>query len=310
MRNTTHNSPHSTRARLCALSLPALLAGALLAGCGGGGSTPSTTTVAVKSAALSASTHATLPSAHSPATPARSAANSHTGKAAEHLTAPGSPRSSRRSPSSRSRLLRSTPATKPAPKKVAPKAVFPTRNKSGKLTATKPKSGSVTYAEPSGELPPPIEGEMALASPAFERNGAIPAEYTCDGKNVSPPLEWQNVPSGAAALVLIAIDDSSSGSAGGIRWFVADINPKSTGVAAGQVPEGGIVGTDTQGQTGYGGICPEHGKQSQVEFLIYALKKTIPVTTGFSPQTAESDYGSAKLVMAQAATTYGIYVRP
>jgi hypothetical protein len=315
MSNTTPDRPLRTHTRLCALCLPALLAGALLAGCGSGGSsTASTATVAVKSAALSASAHTTVPSAHPGAAHGATLPTGHAAKAGEHLTAHGSSPSTPSSPLTRSRLRRSSSATRPSAAKVAPKvpkAVFPTRNKSGHLNATKPKNGSVTYAEPSRELPPPIEGQLALASPAFERNGAIPAEYTCDGKNISPPLEWENVPSGAAALVLIAIDTSATGSASGIRWFVADINPKSTGVAAGQVPEGGIVGADTQGHTGYGGVCPDHGKESQVEFLLYALKKTIPVTTGFSPQSAEIDYGGTnKLIMTESATTYGIYVRP
>jgi Raf kinase inhibitor-like YbhB/YbcL family protein len=162
----------------------------------------------------------------------------------------------------------------------------------------------------SGELPPPAAGKMAISSSAFERNGEIPKQYTCDGANISPPLEWQNVPSKAAALVLFAIDDTSTGSASGIRWVVGDINPSSKGVAAGKTPEGGIVGSDTQGHPGYGGICPPPGKTSTVEFVLYALSKPISLSPGFEPAIAESEYGSAKLLMGEAAVTYGVYHRP
>ncbi len=153
-------------------------------------------------------------------------------------------------------------------------------------------------------------GGMSISSSAFERNGAIPTQYTCDGANISPPLEWQNVPSGAAALVLFAIDDNSTGSASGIRWVVGDIDPTSKGVAAGKAPTGGIVGADTQGHAGYGGICPPHGKTSTVEFVLYALRKRIPLSPGFTPAVAESEYGAGKDLLGSAAVTYGVYHRP
>src|SRR6202167_387075 len=113
-------------------------------------------------------------------------------------------------------------------------------------------SGSSAASASSGEVSA-SPGAMEISSPAFERNGAIPTQYTCDGANISPPLEWQKVQSKAAALVLFVIDDSATGPASGIRWIVGDIGPSSVGVAAGKTPEGGIVGSDTQGHSGYGG---------------------------------------------------------
>jgi Raf kinase inhibitor-like YbhB/YbcL family protein len=184
-------------------------------------------------------------------------------------------------------------------------------------SSSSPRSGSKSSSSSasnssnsSGELPPPSAAAMAITSSAFERNGAIPSQYTCDGSNISPPLEWQNVPKNAAALVLIMIDNSSTGPASGIRWFVGDINPSSKGVAAGKIPEGGIVGSDTQGKRGYGGICPPHGKTSTIQFVLYALSKKIPLTPGFTPAIAESEYGAGKLLLGQSAVTYAGYHRP
>ncbi len=162
----------------------------------------------------------------------------------------------------------------------------------------------------SSELPPPPAGSMAITSPAFERDQWIPARYTCDGADVSPPLRWQNVPIKAASLVLFIIDDTSTGSASGIRWIVGDIDPHSKGVAVGAVPEGAIVGSDTQGHTGYGGICPPRGKTSTIEFVLYALSRKIKLSSGFQPALAESEYGGGRLLLDQAATTYAVYHRP
>lgn len=167
-------------------------------------------------------------------------------------------------------------------------------------------SGGASSA--SGEVYNP-PGAFSLSSSAFERNGVIPAQYTCAGAGVSPPLSWQKVPAHAAELVLFAIDDSSPGRSGGIRWIVGGIDPNSTGVAAGQIPPGGILGTNTSGKIGYSPICPARGKSDTIEFVMYALSKTIPLSAGFQSTTAESEYGSGKLLLGSAAVTYGIASR-
>jgi hypothetical protein len=173
---------------------------------------------------------------------------------------------------------------------------------------TQTSSAASSSSSASGEVYS-TPGGMSIGSPAFERNGAIPAQYTCDGADTSPPLEWQNVPAKAAALVLFVIDDSATGPASGIRWVVGDINPNTKGVAAGKTPEGGIVGADTQGRSGYGGICPAGGKTSTIEFVLYALKKKIPLSANFTPAVAESEYGAGKDLLGPAAVTYAVYHR-
>lgn len=152
-------------------------------------------------------------------------------------------------------------------------------------------------------------GAFSISSSAFERNGAIPAEYTCAGQGISPPLSWQKAPAKAAELFLFVIDDNSSGKLGGIRWVVGNIDPSSTGVAAGQTPAGGIVGTNTAGKAAYSAICPAKGKSDTVELVMYALSKKIALSPGFQPAMAEADYGQHKLLMGQAAVNYGIASR-
>jgi phosphatidylethanolamine-binding protein (PEBP) family uncharacterized protein len=152
-------------------------------------------------------------------------------------------------------------------------------------------------------------GSFAISSPAFGLNGSIPAQYTCAGAGSSPPLSWEKVPAGASELVLFIIDDSSNGSSGGIRWIVGGIDPNSTGVAAGKLPQGGIVGTNTAGKATYSSICPDPGKSDTVEFVMYALRKAIPLSPGFQPATAEHEYGAGKDLLGQAAVTYAVASR-
>jgi phosphatidylethanolamine-binding protein (PEBP) family uncharacterized protein len=168
---------------------------------------------------------------------------------------------------------------------------------------------SSSGAAPAGTVNAP-PGSFSITSSAFANGAALPAQYTCDGANVSPPLQWSNLPAKTAALVLFVIDDSTSGSAGGIRWIVGDIDPSSKGVAAGKTPAGGIVGANAAQQSNYGGICPPRGKSSSVEFVLYPLRKKIPLTTGFQAAVAEHDYGAGNLLLGSAAVSYATYHRP
>ena len=51
-----------------------------------------------------------------------------------------------------------------------------------------------------------LGGTMKLTSPAFSHNGAIPSQYTCDGADISPALEWSDAPQNTNSFALI-VDD-------------------------------------------------------------------------------------------------------
>jgi Raf kinase inhibitor-like YbhB/YbcL family protein len=177
---------------------------------------------------------------------------------------------------------------------------------SSSSSSSSPRSSSAANSNASGEIPV-SPGTMTLSSPAFERNGEVPAQYTCDGADISPPLQWQHLPAHTAELVLFVIDDSSDGSEGGIRWMVAGIEPSLSGVSAGQTPPGALVGRNGAGKATYGGICPPRGKRDAIEFVLWALSKKIPLSNGFVPAVAEHDYSRSELA---SATDYATYTRP
>lgn len=147
---------------------------------------------------------------------------------------------------------------------------------------------------------------MQIGSPAFARGGTIPARYTCDGSDVSPPLRWSNVPKGAAELVLFVLDEDSVGAEGGIRWVLGGIDPGSHGVAAGALPKGAVAGRNTAGQAGWGGICPRSGETHLIMVVLYALKRRIPLGPGFVPADAEQRFPRDAIALAK---TFGYYRR-
>lgn len=284
-------------------SLCALAIACGLAACGGGGTSTRTTSAEQASAPAHAaarrrraarqgsSAHA---HAHSPA----SSQDDRAGSGREGTEGGG------QGEAAASSRLAADPCSKPSACTVASRGhrtFWPSRKH-----AVPKRDGSVTYAPIPGELIPQA-GEMALSSPAFALNEPLPKAYSCDGAGISPPLEWKDVPAHAAALVLLAVDLSADGKAGGIRWIVGDIDPGSHGVAAGRVPAGGVVGTNAAGKAAYGAVCPASGKESWVEFQLYALSQKIGLAPGFEAAEAESAYAGL-LLGNGAAATYALYV--
>lgn len=104
---------------------------------------------------------------------------------------------------------------------------------------------------------------IKLTSTAFQDGGLIPARYTCDGPNVSPPLSWSGLPPGTKSLALVCEDPDAPGKTW-THWVVYGIPPTTMQMAEGIVHEetlsnGGKQGKNDFGKVGYGGPCPPSG---------------------------------------------------
>lgn len=99
---------------------------------------------------------------------------------------------------------------------------------------------------------------LTVRSSAFAPGGPIPRLYTCDGRDISPPVKWSGIPAEATELMLVMKDPDAPGG-DFIHWQMSELSPRSTGLGAGQVPAVGIAGTNSFGTTGYRGPCPPRG---------------------------------------------------
>jgi Raf kinase inhibitor-like YbhB/YbcL family protein len=101
-----------------------------------------------------------------------------------------------------------------------------------------------------------------LASPAIPPGSEIPAQYTCDGADISPALSWSGVPEGTRSLVLV-VEDPDAPTGTFRHWVVSDIPPAARGLDAGYSanrPAAGLhEARNDFGKTGYGGPCPPPG---------------------------------------------------
>ncbi|MFH1089200.1 MAG: YbhB/YbcL family Raf kinase inhibitor-like protein [Candidatus Uhrbacteria bacterium] len=109
---------------------------------------------------------------------------------------------------------------------------------------------------------------MNLLSVDFKAGGPIPPLQTCDGANVSPHLEWLDVPEGTESFALSCFDpDSPSGNF--CHWLVVNIPAVTRDLSQGGRTGGDDLVNDF-GARGYGGPCPMKGTHHYV-FTLYAL---------------------------------------
>lgn len=122
---------------------------------------------------------------------------------------------------------------------------------------------------------------LKLTSSAFGHNGGIPAQYTCEGQDLSPPLAWSGVPSNAKSLVLIVDDpdapDPAAPKLTWVHWMLYNIPPSTSALGEGvkQLPAGTRDGLNDWQRTGYGGPCPPIGRHRYFHKL-YALDTVLP----------------------------------
>ncbi|MBI3634409.1 MAG: YbhB/YbcL family Raf kinase inhibitor-like protein [Candidatus Yonathbacteria bacterium] len=114
---------------------------------------------------------------------------------------------------------------------------------------------------------------LTITSPAFEMNGSIPSRFTCDGDNISPALNFSNIPEGTQSFALTMEDPDvpKTVRADGMwnHLLVWNIPPQTTRIEEGKNPPG-IVGANTGGKMLYAGPCPPDREHRYI-FTLYAL---------------------------------------
>ena len=124
---------------------------------------------------------------------------------------------------------------------------------------------------------------LSLSSPVFTHNGPIPKLYTCQGKDISPAINWTGLPSGTKSVVLIVDDpdapDPAAPKRTWVHWVLYNIPPSASGlpeaVNATGLPSGTRQGRNDWDRTGYGGPCPPIGRHRYFHKL-YALDVVLP----------------------------------
>ncbi|WP_029895346.1 YbhB/YbcL family Raf kinase inhibitor-like protein [Desulfohalovibrio reitneri] len=123
---------------------------------------------------------------------------------------------------------------------------------------------------------------ITITSAAFDDGKPIPKKYTCDGKDLSPPLAFSGLPGGTASVALICDDPDAPGGTF-THWVLFDLPPDTAGLeegmAAATLPGKAAHGVNSFGKATYGGPCPPGGTH-RYYFTLYALDRELGLDEG------------------------------
>lgn len=155
---------------------------------------------------------------------------------------------------------------------------------------------------------------MQLTSPIFNEGENIPSRYTCDGKNINPPLNIIDAPEGVESFVLI-VDDPDATHGDWVHWLVWNIAPTTVSIGENSVPQGAVQGmTDFKNQS-YGGPCPpasperKRGEPSgthRYQFKLYAIDTMLDIDETSTKKDVEKTMENH---IISTAMLIGLYAR-
>jgi len=147
---------------------------------------------------------------------------------------------------------------------------------------------------------------IAVSSPAFRDGREIPAKYTEDGENVSPPLRWTSGPSGTVGYVVIVEDPDAGKKKPALHWMVYHI-PFGTN----ELPENASASTqfaqgkNYKGQVGYTGPNPSKGNTHHYHFQVFAVERTSNLPAGATREELEKAAIQGAIAKGELIGTYG-----
>jgi Raf kinase inhibitor-like YbhB/YbcL family protein len=150
---------------------------------------------------------------------------------------------------------------------------------------------------------------LNLSSPSFTNSGDIAKKFTCDGADVSPQLQWNEVPAGTKTLALL-VDDPDAPVGNWNHWTLWNLPASSRGLPEGVSKERRLSDGTEQGQndfhkTGYNGPCPPPGKPHRYYFKLYALDTKLDLKAGASKKELEAAMKGHVLSQAEWMGRYG-----
>lgn len=159
-------------------------------------------------------------------------------------------------------------------------------------TAAAPSAGGVDERD--------IPMTLKIESPAFAAGAVIPARFTGDGEDVSPPLKWSGLPAGVKEVALVCDDPDAPTPQPWVHWVIYGIPATAAGLpenvdksASPAAPAGAAQGKNSWSKLGYGGPAPPPGHGvHHYHFKLYALDAALGLKPGLDkPQLLKAMKG-------------------
>lgn len=157
-------------------------------------------------------------------------------------------------------------------------------------------------------VPEQERAKLTVSSQVFKEEERIPAKYTCEGQDVSPPLAWSEPPARTKSLVLI-VDDPDAPLGIFTHWVLFNLPPDIRELSEGvptqaKLPNGALHGRNDFMTVGYRGPCPPPGTPHRYRFTLYALNKDLDLSAGVTRQQVLGAMQEHILVQGQLIGTY------
>ena len=152
---------------------------------------------------------------------------------------------------------------------------------------------------------------LVLTSSRFTDGDEIPARYTCDGEDVSPPLAWSGQPAGTDSFVLVVEDpdapDPANPQRTWVHWVVYnipnDVESLPDSATPDDLPGQAREGLNDWKRRGWGGPCPPIGRHRYF-FRLYALRGFLPDVRDLTADEVRSEMEGRLLEEAELVATY------
>lgn len=140
---------------------------------------------------------------------------------------------------------------------------------------------------------------LRITSSAFDANQMIPSAYTCQGKDVNPPIDIDGIPDDAHCLALV-VDDQDAPGKTWVHWLVWNI-PITHHIKENSVP--GEQGWNDFRRIAWGGPCPPSGTHRYF-FKVYALDTLLELSSKTTKKELELAMGSHILAYGELIGLY------
>jgi len=152
------------------------------------------------------------------------------------------------------------------------------------------RATTISPSSPSKDSEPLPAVTIQVTVPGLLAGFTVPTRYTCDGSNVSLPVQWSHIPPSTAEVALFVVAFEPINGKFLLIWAITGLSPKLHYLSAGELPSGVTVGRNSFGKKGYS-LCPERGRREAYVVKIIALPRRLEVATGFN---ADVVYGEAE----------------
>lgn len=142
----------------------------------------------------------------------------------------------------------------------------------------------------------PAPAKITVTSPTMKEGERMPVDYTADGKNISPPIQWSGIPAGTKEIALIMDDPVAPTPQPFVHWVIYKIPATAKGLPENvpidpAAPMPAEIAGAIQGVSGFrrpmyrGPAPPKPGVSHQYNFKVYALDAPLEIQAGAAPMT-------------------------